>query len=229
MFSMMPARLLWMFVLVSCLSGSDDFPPHRGQKQTVQLPPFGEVVIEGTVRAHRLPEVTFTSATSGKQLYRIELGTGMLDTRYIDPGDAQADPFPIVRFKVLTLPELSTPIVFAGVMEGGGSDCSYMGALVGEVNGKISALSPPLPMVNAEGGYAIGELEKGSGLEFAAWNMIWNMHTEAHVDPHDHWVRIYRLNPATGKFEFTRRYVIKKSQPEINFPNLLRQIPDFGC
>ncbi len=225
----MAIRLLWMLVLVSCLSAPEDFPPRRGQKQTVQLPPFGEVVIEGAVLPHHLPEVSFTSVASGKQFYRVELGAGMLDTRYIDPSDPKADPFPIVRFKVLTLPEVSTPIVFAAVMDAGGSDCSYMGALVGNINGKMSALLPPLEIVNAEGGYAIGELEKGAGLEFAAWNMIWNMHTESHVDPHDHWVRIYRFDRATGRFEFARRYVVKKSQPEINFPNLLRQIPDFGC
>jgi hypothetical protein len=222
----MPARLLWILVLVSCLSGSDKFPPARGQKQTVQLPPFGEVDVEGSVRAHGLPEVSVTSA--GKQLYRIELGAGTLDTRYIDPGDPKADPFPIVRFKVLTLPRVSTPIIFAAAMEAGGSDCSYMGALVGDVGGRMSALLPQLPVVNAEGGYAIGELEKGRGLEFAAWNMIWR-NGEAHVDPHDYWVRIYRLDAATGKFAFVRRYEVKKSEPEISFPNLLREIPDFGC
>ena len=45
---------------------------------------------------------------------------------------------------------------------------------------------------------------------------------------HDHWARIYRFDRATGKFEVVRRYVVNKSQPEIRFPNLLRQIPDFG-
>ena len=182
--SMMAARLLWLIALVSCLSAIAGLSASSRPKTDSSTSSVRGSCYRRRGTSHHLPEISFTSAASGKQLYRVELGAGMLDTRYIDPSDPKADPFPIVRFKVLTLPEFSTPIVFAAVMHAGGSDCSYMGALVGDVTGKMSTLLPPLQMVNAEGGYAIGELEKGAGIEFAAWNMIWG-DGESHYDPHD--------------------------------------------
>jgi hypothetical protein len=215
------------FVIHSIAIG--DSPPKRDQTEVVHFPTLGDIKVEGVVRTHRLPEVVFVNPKSGQTLLQASLGTGFIGTEFIDPGDSQSDPYPIVRLKVLRVSGSETPIVFAGVLVGGGTDCSYGGRLFAESGDGIAPISPELPMVNTEGGYAIGELEKGRGLELAAWNMIWRMGKEAHVDPHDHWVRIYRFNSVAGKFEFARKYVVRKSQGDISFPNLLRQVPDFGC
>lgn len=168
----------------------------------------------------------FRAGRSNADLLQTSLGSGSLDPKYIDTATG-ADPFPIGRFKVVQLNGVESPLVFLAAMEAGGSDCSYWGSVVGEVGGKLEVVSPALPMVNAEGGYALTQSSPGNP-ELVAWNFIWAKN-EAHVDPHAYWVKVYRWNPATGKFVLSKSYEVPKNGPEVGFSNLLGRIPDFTC
>jgi hypothetical protein len=51
----------------------------------------------------------------------------------------------VIRFLVLHRTGLPDPLILVLVRRQGGSDCMYNSALFGEVNGRLSELSPSLP------------------------------------------------------------------------------------
>lgn len=221
---MMRAACVAGVVAASLCAANDS--PQRSQTGDVEFPRIGKVHVEAKIIPHVLPQVIFRAARSKVVLLQTSLGSGSLDPKYIDTAPG-GDPFPIVRFKVVQLEGVESPLVFVSAMEAGGSDCSYWGSVIGEVGGKLEVVSPTLPMVNAEGGYALTRSLHGDP-ELVAWNFIWAKN-EAHVDPHAYWVETYRWNPATGTFVVWKSYEVPKTGPEISFPNLLQQIPDFTC
>jgi hypothetical protein len=221
-------RIAAFVALVSVFSYSiaaDDFPPKRNQTEVVDFPALGKIRIDGVILRHQLPEVVFTNLGSGKELLRSSVGADFLDPKHIDPTNPKADPYPIVRLKLLAVSGLKSPLVLVAAMEAGGSDCRYGGQLFGVVKGQIAAVSPPLPRVWFEGGYAIRRSTSGSALELLAWDGNWES-TKTRSGGHDYWVRIYRFNELLATFELTRTY---KAPGPATEANLLREIPDFGC
>ena len=222
---MFRAVSLLLVATVSLSAGK--YPLDRSQTGVLRFPQLGgDVRIEARIVSHALPEAIFTAVQSSRVLLRTTLGSGDLNPKYIDLGSG-ADPFPIIRFKAVSLSGMQAPLVFLAAMDAGASDCSYWGSVVGEVGGELRVISPTLPLVNAEGGYALMQSSEGKP-ELVAWNFIWAKN-EAHVDPHAYWVKVYRFDSLTGSFVLKRNYVVPKGGPEITFPNLLAQIPDFTC
>ncbi len=218
--------VLFVCLFVSLIAIASDYPPKRGETEIVEFPQIGKVKVEAIVRTHKLPLVTFTNS-QGDLLLHADVGADFIDTHFSDPDDPDYAGGIKVGVRVVQVTGLPAPVVFAGAVTLGGTECTYGGQLFTERRGRIAPLSEPLPDVSDDGGYSIGTLRQGRGLELAVWNMIWGK-GEAHVDPHNHWVRIYRFNASSGRFEFVKKYIVPKPR-EVAFPNLLREIPDFGC
>ena len=194
--------------------------PSQALSEQVSFPKLGNVQLITESHSKQLPTIVFKSKNYPREIARLKVGSGIFDPKSI----SEADPYPIIRFRTLRFAAIATPIIFVAAMDAGGSDCTYAALVAGERDGKIVSLSPPLPMVNAEGGYSIQRKE--ASVDLFAWNFIWGPN-ESHVDPHDYWVRVYRWN--AGRFVFLSRYIVKKTEPDIAYPNLLRDLKDFEC
>jgi len=212
--------------------------PATKSPAVVKFEQLGTVRIRTSYPINGFPTLIFTN-THGKVLLKTVVGDDRLSR--INPelnhdGTQSPEENPILRFLVADGPAAKSKVVLAIAMLGGGSDCAYQGAVVGEYQGQLRSLLPKQVFTNAEGGMYLGDLGGNRGYGFAVWNFIWG--SEDHMHPHRYNVKLFRFDPAAGQMvkiadlNTKRKYdndTDALAELGLHFPNLLRSISDFGC
>jgi hypothetical protein len=116
---------------------------------------------------------------------------------------------PKASLRLIEIEGLPGPLVHLVIVQPGGSDYGFWSALFGEINGKISLLTPQATSFSWEGGIQIGNLGPGNGVGLAVWNSIWG-DGESHYGDHIYVVDIYNFNKKLGRFVKMKQLRTKK-------------------
>lgn len=110
---------------------------------------------------------------------------------------------PLLRFKVLHIKGLPSPMIFAVAVFPGGSDIGYAVKMIGEKNGKIATLSKDAIDLSIQNGVYLGYINRKYGYGMITWEFQWE---EAHYDPHKYKIKIYTWD--SRKHEFIHKVTL---------------------
>jgi len=113
---------------------------------------------------------------------------------------------PFLRFRSFRIRGLPSPLVAAVLASPGGSDEAFRVRLIGEIDGKISALHRDIQLT-IQDGFCLGRIGKRYGYGMIIWRFLWN---EAHYDPHRYEISIYRWDHKRQSFVFQRTFTTKR-------------------
>ncbi len=186
-------------LVVALLSALLPFPAGQDQA-TWTAEGIGRIEVTSSFPAGGFPTANFRD-DSGHILYSVSLGHAESDIFRINPlpSDAPTEwsklgPSKLVYFVLNHTAHPSSVLAIAQYT--GGSDCEYVPALIGPVNGRLKSLLQQEPVVNSQGGFFVGDLGANRGFGLAAWTFIWE--DGAHYGKHRYRVRLYRIDPAVG-------------------------------
>jgi hypothetical protein len=200
-------------------------------KRTVKFPANGALEVEIIEEVGKPFTIRFArdNETVAQYVMRNPNG-GYIREYFHSPVD------PKVRFKVIEIEGLPTPIIHLMMVQPGGSGYGFWSSLFGEVNGKIKLLTPPTTQFSWEGGVQIGNLGEGNGTGVAVWNSIWE-DGESHYGEHFYEVEFYNFNKKLGKFVKTKKIKTKQKQENPNkalesldlgfYKDAVRDFPEF--
>ena len=226
------STLLFVQILTSAPPGQDHV--------TFQADGLGSVDVTTSFLVGGYPTSNFRSS-SGQLLYTLPLGSGDPDIFRIET-DSPHDPpawsrlGPRVVSYFVIQPEHQKVKLLAIAMYTGGSDCGYVPALVGVVEGKLKSLLVQQPVVNSQGGLYVGDLGGRRGFGLAAWTFLWE--DGAHYGRHRYRVTLYRIDADTGKSTMAYQKETKRSYSQasdalhelgFHFDNFLSLSPALEC
>jgi hypothetical protein len=212
------------------ITSSQELVPQRA---VVEYADFGELRVEATEPAGKLPKLLISENLSGHSIFSTNVGTQLVRP---ESGASKT----ILRFVVVDGPHPQSPMVLAIAMSPGVSDCGYKAVVVGEISQtkhRMAVLTPDPVDASAEDGIYVGNLGNHEGFGLAVWNFIW-AEDEAHVDKHQYEVTLYRYEPTQSQFRFVRRLKSKGKYQSgtdalaelgLHYRNLMRDIPVLAC
>ena len=106
----------------------------------------------------------------------------------------------MVRFIILHRPNLPDPLIVAIARNPSGSDCRYVSALFGEVNGRISQLTPMLPDQWTRGQILLSDPGSKGQIILTITSERYQEHDVHYMGPSKMPVFTYAYDPAQGKF-----------------------------
>jgi hypothetical protein len=107
-----------------------------------------------------------------------------------------------LRFRILDIKGLLSPMVLAIAAYPGGSDCGFEVKLIAERKGKIAELNPEPIVLNIEDGVYLGYISGKYGYGMMTWKFKWG--DEAHLAPHRYEIRIYKWDSGKQAFFHAR-------------------------
>lgn len=183
-----------------------------------------------------LPHLMFTDVSSGKLLGNVAMGQ-------FDPKAAATTSVARLKFKVLDVAGLPSPIILAVFDYGGGSDCLREPVPVAFAGGEFRSLLPhPMAFWSTQEGFALGDLGNGRNPAFAVFKKMWDA-APGHYDPAPYSVEVYLWDKAAQEFRLSATWHTKSAtdlqgaaakfgipkRSIVDFETLLRWFPDFGC
>lgn len=203
------------------------------QRAKVKFPKHGLLEVRAVEEVNNLPRIEFVNPKTKHIIRKINIGASEPNLFILKETSPQNNPY--LRFKVLRIKGLPTPIIFAVATYHGGSDSAFVGTIIGEVNSKIKELTVEQMFVNNQGGIFVGNLGKGKGFGAVAWNFIWD-NLEGHYSYHRYQVEIYSFDNKTNLFKKTKTMGTKRKYGgrgeealrELKLPikDLLQTVPD---
>ena len=179
--------MLWSAAIIFMLSFSvGSGTSHLVQSLIVDFPKNGKVIVQAREEVGKNPRILIISQATGKVL---------LDYLYDESDDSlkpRADGLatePFLRFRVLHSKGFRSPLILAVAVSPGGSDDGFCGAVIGEVNGRLKALTAHRLYISIQGGFYLGFLNRKFGYGLASWTFIWG--NEVHYDYHHYEIDIY--------------------------------------
>jgi hypothetical protein len=173
-------------------SRAADKPPRISQQEIVNFPGVGRVRVSAFETFEELTHLEFSDAKTGRLLYSESVGDDL-------PGPESQDR-PFLRFSVLHIKGLPDPLVIGVGVTYGGSDDGWKSVAVGAINGELRELTSERLGACDEGGFYYGDLGRGRGFGAVSWDFIWG--DEAHPDPHQYELKVYKWSPKSGRFEW---------------------------
>jgi hypothetical protein len=201
------------------------------QQAVIRFPEIGLVRVSALEPLNALPQLVFTGIKDHKAISTIDLGTSEPDVFKPHPEDKYTRPF--LRFKVLSVRGIPTPLILAVAVAPGGSDTIFESSIVGNVNGEIRVLTPEPLTNNVQGGVYVGYLGKRWGTGAAVWNFLWE--DGAHYEQHRYEVKLYPFDVKTVGFQkgkvltsrrkYTGRGAGALAELRLPYRDLLKSIP----
>lgn len=114
---------------------------------------------------------------------------------------------PFLRFKMLDIKGLPSPIVLAVAAQPGGSDINYELNLVAEKQGNITSINPLPIHLSIQDGVYLGHINKKYGYGMIVWKFEFDA---AHYAPHKYKISIYQWDRKTESFTLKKAFVTKK-------------------
>lgn len=167
--------------------------------QVVKFPVNGNVLVESLQEENEYPTILLSSEKTGKILLQ----------HAIRDHDGLIKEYRIVEFKTFQPDGFESPIILGIGIIPGGSDSSYYGVLIGEVNGKLEVLNKSRLYIKTQGGFYLGYLNKKYGPGFVSWTFIWGDNpAEAHYDLHHYKIEVFAYR--NGRFIKVKNYISRK-------------------
>jgi hypothetical protein len=182
------------FALLVLLSSGVAAAPAVTQSAVVNFPNNGAVAVEAREEVGHFPQMVFTSQRTHQQLLLSSIEDK--DKWLVPLADEPPSARPVVRFRIVRVRGVQTPMIMAVALREGGSDNGFYLAMFGEIGGKVRRLNDAPLITNVQGGYYFGYLNKRFGYGLAVWNFIWDR--GPHYTDHTYHIDIYRLR--NGKF-----------------------------
>lgn len=168
------------------------------QTEIVNFPKNGAVRVSAVETIGRHLVITFANPKTKRPMASFQIRTKSVDS-YV-PEDFRSLISAFLRFRVVNIKGLPSPLIHAVGVNPGGSDHGFLSVLLGEVNGKFKILTPEGLETAIQGGVHIGSLGEGRGEGIAGWCFIWD-DREAHYDSHRYEVEFYTFDKKTGLFK----------------------------
>lgn len=185
-----------VFILLTQLSAFAIGENSRiSQTKIVRFPAAGTLRVSAVEIIDKNPVLRFSNFKTGKILASFQIKAEDSD-RY-KSFDLSSPSSAFVRFRVLNIKGLPSPLVHAVAVSPGGSDHGFLSILIGEINGKLKILSPPIE-TSIQGGVHIGGLGAHRGNGIAVWNFIWG--NESHYEAHRYDVTFYPFDAKSQAF-----------------------------
>lgn len=166
------------------------------QTEIVKFPQNGELQVSAVEIIDKHLILRFSNSRTKKIIASFQIKAD--DDRYI-PFHFSSTSSPFLRFRVLNIEGLPSPLIHAVALNPGGSDHAFMSVLIGEINGKLKILTPAPIETSIQGGVHIGALGENRGAGIAVWNFIWDKN-EVHHAAHRYEFTFYRFDEKTGNF-----------------------------
>lgn len=166
------------------------------QAENVRFPKNGALKISAVETIGKDLVLRFSNPKTGKIVRSFQMTSDDAD-RY-KPFDFSSLTNAFLRFRVLKIKGLPSPLVHAVAVGPGGSDHGFLSVIIGEIKGKLKILSPPIE-TSIQGGVHLGSLGANRGSGIAVWNFIWG-NDEIHHDEHRYNVTFYRFDAKSQTF-----------------------------
>ena len=198
------ALIFLLLVAFPCFSGGAVTEAKTVQSQSISFPQSGKVIVRVRERGGQFPDISFTSAVTGKVLlnYVFTDKGGLLKPDDNDLPSLQ----PFLRFQVVRVKEMPSPMILAVAVVLSGSDHAFYGNVIAEVDGKLRVLAKSPLFLNVQGGLHLGYLNKSLGYGLASWTFVWD--EGAHYDYHPYKIDLYTIRQ--GRLILRRHYVSRK-------------------
>ncbi|MBS1811894.1 MAG: hypothetical protein JST84_27280 [Acidobacteria bacterium] len=172
------------------------------QQATATFPELGLVRIRVIETPTQPIKLEFYSLRDKKTISSIEMENSTLPD---EPGPASS----FLRFKVMTVPGQSQPLIFVVEVSPGGSDGTFFAHIIGWKEGKFQILNEESIETAVQGGLYFGNLGKKYGYGVASWTFIWCSEVEppepncreAHYDKYRYEIKLYPLDVKTMTFK----------------------------
>ncbi len=193
---------------------------------SVHFPSSGDVMVAAVAKQGELPHLLFRSPSSAQVLFDSDVGSGPEWASPIDRSDPGWVAYKL-RFIVLHRSGLPDPLVVALAISPGGSDCRYRIALFGEVQGRVTALTPELHDHWSRGGDLLAKDSRGD------WKLtVYSERYQAndvHVNgPSRMAVFVYAYDKSHGTFVETSHREPRFGDLSETDPDLVRLFGDFA-
>jgi hypothetical protein len=192
-----------------------------------------DLKIINTEKPGDLPRLSLLDV-GGTSLLAFSMGTS--NPELFKEPDEPDEHAPLVQFFVVKGPSADLDVLVPVAMVVGGSDCGYDATVVGITNRLPRDWLSGHAFINSQGGYYVGDLERGRGYGLAAWNFLWD--GGAHYGAHRYEVNLFRFLPHEGRAIRIAHLETKKEYSSdqealkelgLHYNNLLRLDPSFGC
>ncbi len=194
---------------------------------TVTFPKSGPVSIEGIVKQGAHPRLVFHSQQTGQLLLDAQVGKSEYWKEFVDkyqPNDLNMS----IRFLVLHRIGLPDPLILALVREQGGSDCGYNSALFGEVDGRLSELTPSLPDHWFRGQTLLSSGTSGGPITLTVTSERYQAKDVHYTGPSLIAVYVYTYDSSQGKFVEARRTEVKSDDLHSTGEDLIGLFGEFA-
>jgi hypothetical protein len=166
-------------------------PARVGQQEVVSFPGVGRVRVTAYEADGLEVRLVFEKADTGDKLLDLNMGSerfGML-----------------LRFRVLHVKGLPSPLVVGVSVIPGGSDSAWDAEAVGAVGGELIDLTRSETFQSGDrGGFYFGDLGNGLGLGAAVWDFVWDHDYEGHPGAHQYEIKLCKWNRRDARFEWYR-------------------------
>lgn len=206
-------------------------PPQPMTSKTVVFPGLGPVLVQALAPKGDYPQLQFKSVQSQKLLLRGNLANSE-GWKSWDGTNGKEPMDVIVGFIILHESGLPDPLVIGFAEAPGGSDCSYTASLFGEVEGKLSQLTPMLPTHETRGGIFLSKPTSKGRITLSVTSERYNWDTDVHyLGPSRMAVFTYMYDGAQGRFVKSGETEVKTDKLSVSGEDLGQYFAaePFGC
>jgi hypothetical protein len=216
------ATALLSFVISSANS------PRPLTSTIVSLPKTGPVSVSASVRQDDYPRLVFRSVRTGKVLLNTQVGEGDYWKEFVlkdDPHHLDME----IRFLVLHRAGLPDPLIVALAKRYGGSDCGLDSALIGDVGGRLSELTPSLPDFFLRGGLFLSGANGNGPITLTVTSERYQWEKDVHyMGPSRMAVYVYTYDSSQGRFVETRQTEVNSNDLRVSGENLTELFGEFA-
>jgi len=201
--------------------------PQARTSATVIFPTSGPVAVQEVIQQGDYPYLIFRAQSSGKLLLKAQVGWNSDWKEFIDkenPAYRDID----MDFVVLHRVGLPDPLIVAAVPQTGGSDCRYNSALFGEVNGKVTELTPALPDRLLRGEMLLSKQSSNTNAVLTVTSERYQSGDIHYTGPSRMKVYTYIFHSEQGKFVESRHTEIKTDNLHVTGENLMELFGELG-
>jgi hypothetical protein len=222
---MHPANWLAATMLLAITQFALDSPKVL-TSESLHFPTSGDVMVNAIAKQGGLPYLIFRLPNSAQVLLASNVGSG---TEWASPIDKSVPDWVAnkVSFIVLHRSGLPDPLIVALAMSPGGSDCRYRVALFGEVQGRVTELTPELHDHYTRGGDLLAKDAVGD------WTLTLYSEryqvNDVHVNgPSRMALFVYTYDKSQGKFIETCHRETSSGTLSETDPDLVKLFGDFA-
>jgi hypothetical protein len=207
---------MWFFgkftaILTGLAVAAATNPQQPLSSATASFPVNGPISIRGIVKQDGYPSLLFRSLQTHQELLNAQLGKGEYWKESVPKGYT---PDMEIRFLILHRTGLPDPLIVAMAKRYGGSDCGFEPALFGEVGGRLSALTPPLPDHFLRGGLFLSAANGNGPITLTVTSERYQWGKDVHyTGPSRMTVFVYTYDSSQGRF-------VETQQTEVNTDDL---------